>query len=411
MFSFFYNLAIGLYSLTYLPKIFSAKYTERRKFKLPNIQKTSKPLIWVHAVSVGETKAVAKLAEMLKKHFDATLVISNITGTGHQEAKKTLPFADYHILLPLDLSWTMKPLIEKVKPDLVILTETDFWYHFLKFSHEAGACIALVNGKISDRSYERLQAFPWIAKRLYQYVDLFCVQSDSYANKFHALGVPKDKIHAIPNLKYDDSPAPFDPSVLEAFKKQLGIQPDDYVVVAGSTHPGEESLILEAFFAAKIPRSKLLIVPRHPERFNAVADDLRKNGVLFSRFSEAAPPQNVILIDAMGVLRKCYAVGSIALVGGSFVPGIGGHNILEPAFFQLPVLFGPFMEGQAEMCEIVLKYKIGEQVKGEDLAENLKLSVSKEKIISALESIQGGVKETFREILHKYACEKSSRLL
>lgn len=402
MFSFLYNSALALYSLTYLPKIFSKKYTERRHFKMPDIQKGSKPLIWIHAVSVGETKAVAKLADMLKKHYNATLVISNITGTGHQEAKKSLPFADYHILLPLDFSWTMKSLISKAKPNLVILTETDFWYHFLKCSHDEGAKIALVNGKISVRSYDRLQRLPWLASRLFRYVDLFCVQSDLYADRFANLGVSKELIHTIPNLKYDDTPAPIDAATMDAFKQKLGIHQGEYVVVAGSTHPGEEALILKGFLEAKIPQSKLLIVPRHPERFNKVAEELKGLGVKFSRFSEGVATEQVILVDAMGVLRKCYSAGSIALVGGSFVPGIGGHNILEPAFSEIPVLFGPFMEGQAEMCEIVLKYGIGKQVAGDKIAESLLFSVPKEKIICALEGIQGGVIETFKEITKKY---------
>ncbi len=399
MFSLFYNFGLALYGLTYLPRFFSAKYTERRHFKMPRIVKGDKPLIWVHAVSVGETKAVAKLAKRLKEHYDATLVVSNITGTGHQEAKKSLPFADYHILLPLDFSWTMKRLLSEAKPNLVVLTETDFWYHFLKYSKAEGACVALVNGKISERSFQRLEKLPWLAKRLLGAVDLFCVQSELYGDRFTKLGVPDEKMHVIPNLKYDDTPAPIELGVLNAFKEKLGIADGEYVVVAGSTHPGEEAIVLREFLKADIPNSKLLIVPRHPERFNKVAEELK--GVA-SRFSLGETGKRVILVDAMGVLRKCYSVGSIALVGGSFVSGIGGHNILEPAFSEIPVLFGPHMEGQAEMREIVLKYEIGKQVRGDEIAENLRFAVPKEKIICALEAIQGGVSETFKEILKKY---------
>lgn len=407
MFSFFYNFALGLYALTYLPKIFSAKYTERRHFKMPLIQKTTKPLIWIHAVSVGETKAIVKLARKLKEHYNATLVVSNITGTGHQEAKKSLNFADYHVLLPLDFSWTMKRLAKEAKPDILILTETDFWYHFLKYCKEEGALIAVVNGKISERSYDRLKTLPRIANKLFNPVSLFCVQSQLYADRFLSLGVPAAKLHTFPNLKYDDTPPPIDPASLQEFKTRLGIVPGDYVIVAGSTHPGEEQLIVQAFLQAKIPQSKLLIVPRHPERFNAVAVLLENEVGKISRFSQNQKPEQITLIDTMGILRQCYAIGDIAIVGGSFVPGIGGHNILEPSFFHKPVLFGPHMEGQPDMVDIMLKYGIGKQTDRENLSEELRFSVLDEKFIQALRGIQGGVDATFNAITEKYACDKS----
>jgi 3-deoxy-D-manno-octulosonic-acid transferase len=374
---------------------------------MPHIEKTSKPLIWIHAVSVGETKAVAKLARRLKDHFDATLVISNITGTGHQEAKRSLSFADYHVLLPLDFSWTMKRLAQEAKPDLVILTETDFWYHFLKYCQLEGASIALVNGKISERSFHRLKLLPWLAKKLFEPVSLFCVQSQLYADRFLTLGVPTTKIHRFPNLKYDDVPPSVDPASLDEFKARLGILPGDYVIVAGSTHPGEELIVLQAFLKANIPNSKLLIVPRHPERFNAVAELLENEGVKVSRFAQNQKPAQVTLIDTMGILRQCYDIGTIAIVGGSFIPGVGGHNILEPAFFHKPVLFGPHMEGQPDMVDIVLKYRIGKQTNNENLAQELQFSVPDENFIQALGDIQGGVEATFKAITEKCACDKS----
>ncbi len=408
LFSFFYNLALGLYSLTYLPKLFSKKYALRRNFKMPEIVKTDRPMIWIHAVSVGETRAVVKLAQMLKEQLNGTLIFSNITTTGHQEALKSIPFADYHILLPLDFSWTMEALISKAKPDLVIITETDFWIHFLNQCEQKGAFIALVNGKISERSFKRLQYFPWLARKLYSPVSLFCVQSDVYGKKFHELGVPMDKIYTVPNLKYDDFPDVIDRGALRA---RLGIEEGDFVVVAGSTHPGEELIILEAFEKANIPSSKLLIVPRHPERFNEVGEVLKGRGLLFSRYTMRDTPHKVTLIDAMGLLRQCYAIASIAVVGGSFVPGVGGHNILEPVFLSVPVLFGPYMEGQIEMVEITLKYEVGKPTNAKNLCDDFGFSADKDKFIQALEGIQGGVIETFNLIMHKYACDKRHGIL
>lgn len=408
LFNSLYDSVLGLYALSYLPKFFAKKYAFRRKFKMPDIVKGDKPLIWVHAVSVGETKAVAKLAKLLKEHLNATLVFSNITGTGYQEALKSLPFADYHLLFPLDFSWTMRALIDKVKPDLVVLTETDFWINFLECAEQSGATIALVNGKISERSYQRLQYLPWLAKKLFSPVSLFCVQCELYGERFKTLGVPKEKIHTVPNLKYEDAPVQIDSTEL---KNKLGIVDGDFVIVAGSTHPGEELIILDAFLKANIPQSKLLIVPRHPERFNTVAGDLKRRGVAFSRYSENALSERVILVDAMGLLRQCYALGSIAVVGGSLVPGIGGHNILEPLFYSVPVLFGPFMNGQPDMVEIALKYGVGKATNGQELANDFEFSVPKEKFILAREGIQGGVQQTFELIMHKIACDKSRGIL
>lgn len=407
MFSFFYDLFLAAYSLAFLPKWWSEKYRVRREFSMPEIEKGARPLIWVHAVSVGETKAVCRLARRLKDHYHATLVFSCITGTGYAEAKKSAPFADYHVFLPLDFSWTMKKLIGKCKPDLVIITETDFWFHFINYCKEEGAVVALVNGKISNRSFHRLSYFPFLAHRLFSPLDLFAVQNSLYAERFHLLGVPMEKIFSIPNLKYDDTPPPFDHEVLETFRAMLGVTSDNPIVVAGSTHEGEELPVVEAFLKAKIPHSKLLLVPRHPERFARVAEQLEREGISFSVLSSGSLVESIVLIDAMGLLRQCYAIGTIAVVGGSFVPGIGGHNILEPAFYHLPVLFGPHMEGQPEMVEIVKKFEIGKQLSESELSENLQFSVSSEKFISALSSIQGGVSQTFEQILKKYPCDKS----
>ena len=405
VFSALYDFVLGLYGMTYLPKYFNKKYALRRHFKMPDIvKKTNGPLIWIHAVSVGETKAVSKLAKRLKEQLNGTLVFSNITATGHQEALKTIHFADYHVLFPLDFSWKMRALIDKVKPDLVILTETDFWYHFLTYTKANGATIAVVNGKISENSFKRLQYVPWFAEKIFSPVDVFCVQCGLYNDRFTALGVPKEKVHTVPNLKYEDTPVPVDSAEL---KNRLGISSADFIVVAGSTHPGEEALILEAFQKAAILNSKLIIVPRHPERFSRVADDLRKTGIKVQRYTENSPPENVILIDAMGLLRQCYSLASVAVVGGSFVPGIGGHNILEPLFYSVPVLFGPFMGGQPDMVEITLKYGIGKASDGQHLASDLTFSVPQEKFIQAREDIQGGVDKTFDLIMQKYACDKS----
>lgn len=379
--SFLYEIVLVLLGLFMFPKmiyqmIVKGKYRKslNKRFGsgFPVIKKGKRKLIWVHAVSLGETKAVAALVKMLKNQLhDPVLVFSTTTETGYVEACRTIP-ADYHVYLPFDFGWVIKPIIKRTAPDLVILCESDFWYNFLSASKKIGAQIAVVNGKLSSHSQERFHKIPFFSRKLFSCIDLFCVQGNVYRKRFESLGVPSDKIIVTGNMKFDGDYAKLPSNQLEAWRSELGIQPNEPVLVVGSSHHPEETQLLKAMSTvwAQYPDLKLVLVPRHPERFNEVAGIIQKSNLKFRRLSQktnAVNKASVILIDAMGLLRKCYQLADIAIVAGSYTPKVGGHNILEPSWYGVPVIFGPHMQTQPDLVDLIREYEAGLQVRMEEL--------------------------------------------
>ncbi len=377
LFSLFYEIILILLALVSLPSflfqlIFKKKYRnnilQRLGCKFPQIEKSGRRLIWIHAVSVGETKAISSFVKRIKAEPNPPVILfSNTTETGHSEACQTIK-ADYHVYLPFDFGWIIKRIVKKVSPDLVILCESDFWVNFLHTAKRIGAQIAVINGKISERSAKRLAKWPTFASKLFSPVDFFCIQNQLYLDRFVQLGVLKPKCMISGNIKFDSEYPSMPERELIEWQKRLGITPDDLVIVAGSSHHGEESLIMRIFtsLSKDFPTAKLLIVPRHPERFDEVGRLLSTGSVSFSRLSQnnANPQTKIILIDAMGHLRQMYQLADIAIVCGSFVKNIGGHNILEPSWYGVPVLFGPYMHNQPELVDLVLENEAGLQVDG-----------------------------------------------
>lgn len=384
MFTFFYELTLILLGCIAFPKmlfqfLFKGKYRKSflKRFGsgFPLIEKGKRPVVWIHAVSLGETKAVAALTQKLKKKLVHPLIIfSTTTETGYVEACRTIP-ADYHVFLPFDFGWVIKPIIKRTCPDLVILCESDFWLNFLKASKKAGALVALVNGKVSTKSMLRFQKFKGFAKALFSCIDLFCVQSQVYRKRFEAIGVPNEKIVITGNMKFDGDYTPLPVEKIAAWRQELGIQENDPVIVVGSSHAPEESICLRAMQKvwAHYPNVKIMFVPRHPERFNEVAGILQKNNINFRRLSQkhTDSSNSVILIDAMGLLRKCYQLASLAIVGGSYTSKVGGHNILEPCWYGVPVFYGPFMHSQPDLVDLVKEYGAGKQTTCDDLPDTL----------------------------------------
>lgn len=381
-----YDLALWVYALFMLPKmlyqrIVHGKYrnvmTKRFGFGFPNISKKEKKLIWIHAVSVGETKAVAALAKKLKKELnDPIIVVSSVTDTGYAEAQRSLPFANYHVYMPFDLYFLIFPIIKRIKPDLVILSESDFWYNFLRCSKKYGAKLALVNGKISQKSLARFLNVPGFAKKLFSLLDVICVQNQLYRDRFLELGLDPKKIVVTGNMKLDEVYPKLQPTELTEWRKQLGITSETQVLVAGSTHDPEEKMLLDALkeIWEKNPNLKVLIVPRKPERFSEVAALLSKRNIPFGRFSSlgvATGQEKVILIDTMGLLRKCYQLADVAFVGGSFTEKVGGHNIIEPCWYGVPVVFGPYTHTQTEFVSLVQEYRAGMQIPSDKFSQVL----------------------------------------
>lgn len=342
-----------------LPALFRRQnLPERLGRRFPKIEKKGQKLVWLHAVSLGETKAIAPLAKRIKEAWNPLIIVSTITETGLAEAKKSIPFASAHLFLPYDLSWIIRPIIRETSPDLMLLSETDFWPNFLRAGKEAGAKIALVNGKLSERSTGRYRRLAWAAQKyVWPSIDLFCVQSETYKQRFEQVGVPGERLVVTGNIKQD---RPIAPLCKEEWRRKFGIEPGERVLVAASTHDPEERLILQA--VKGIPRLKLLLAPRHPERFQEVGELLQSEGVPFQRYSTSGKPEKTILIDQMGLLDPCFQIADLALVGGSFTDRVGGHNILEPCAYGTPVLFGPHMHAQPDMTALIREYGAGRQI-------------------------------------------------
>jgi 3-deoxy-D-manno-octulosonic-acid transferase len=417
MFSLFYNFGLLLLAVLMLPKLLwqrfvHGKYRQSLKARLgislpPFTPRKGQEVIWIHAVSMGETRAIILLFHKIRAAYpDTAILISTTTETGHAEAKRSMPEADAHFFLPLDFSWTIRRVIQQLQPTRLILCESDFWLHLLKIAKERGVKIDLVNGKVSERSCKRFQRFTFFTRKLFANFDLFCVQSDRYRDRFVSMGIPDEKIYVTGNLKFDSSAKKMEISESAAFKESLGMAPNDQVLVIGSTHAPEEDWILSALSSVwkKIPDLKVILVPRQPERFHEVAHLIQQKEIAFRRLSEKKKGnERLILVDAMGKLNQCYQIATVAIVGGSYILRVGGHNIFEPIVFGIPVLFGPHMHSQPDLEEIVLTSGSGKQVNIGQLSENLIEILEKpdirNKYINAChclaQSIQGATERTF----------------
>jgi 3-deoxy-D-manno-octulosonic-acid transferase len=399
--------------VVFLPKFIweAIRYQKHRKsfleklgfkipvFSLPHDNVT----IWVHSISMGETKAVAPLVEQMRKQMPhASIVISTTTETGLAEARRRMPELDHYFYLPLDFSWTMKKLARRIKPDLLILVESDFWYNLVSYNKK----VVLVNGKISETSQSRFRFFSFFTKKLFSEFDLLCLQSQRYASRFENLGVDTSKIVVTGNLKFDQ---PFPHLDIERWKADLGIGPNDKVITLGSTHDPEEDQLISALepLFDKFLTLKILLVPRHPERFAAVAALLEKKKIHFAKFSDHLPKQGnerIILIDAMGILSACYQLSDIAIVGGSYVSHVGGHNIFEPAALGIPTLFGPHMETQRDLVDVVVHGGAGMQVPLSSLTGTIEQMLAeprhdmKQAGLKLAEEVQGATDRTWKSI-------------
>lgn len=385
---FLYEVALIFITILAIPKVvysllFYKKYRhslfQRFGVGFPVSGSKEKPSIWIHAVSVGETRAIVSVARELKKHFpDHILIISSASETGHAEAKRSLPFADFHVFFPLDFSIVIRRVIKKASPRLVVLCESDFWYHFLYYSKKQGAAIALVNGKISERSMRRFSLVSFFSNRLFGLFDVICTQNRLYRGRFIEAGADPQKIAVTGNLKFDDEYPRLTSDETADWRRKLGIENSQTVLTIGSTHSPEEQMILEVLedIWKKHPDFRVLLVPRHPERFKDVGQILEKEGIRWINFSDIKQRtgrEQVILIDTMGLLRMCYQLSDLALVGGSFTDQVGGHNILEPCWYGKPVLFGPHMGAQVEMVDLMKQYGGGVQVDQKELYSILEL--------------------------------------
>lgn len=373
-----YNCALCLYALCILPKIvwqcfvqgkYKKSFKARLGLTLPSIDThSSQPLIWIHAVSMGETRAAIPFFRLLRAQYPhVRIVLSSTTETGHAEAKKSMPDAEAHFFLPFDFPWTVRKFLKHLKPMSLIFVEGDIWFNWLNEAKKGNTSLFLINGKISERSTKRFRLVPSFSKTLFSLFDRLCVQNETYAHRFLSLGVSSDKLTVTGNIKLDAPIKPMSSAELNHFKHALGITPHDPVIVIASTHEPEEQWLLSTLdpVYAAFPNLKVILIPRHPERFAPVAHLLHKHRPLIYSQRNTTPDKEkrrLILIDAMGLVHSCIQCARIAIIGGSFVSHVGGHNIYEPVLYSVPVLFGPHMHNQPDLPQLILNAHCGKQV-------------------------------------------------
>lgn len=319
------------------------------------LRSDARPAIWIHAVSVGEALAVAGLVQRLQVEFpEHRVLISTTTKTGQELARKR--FGDENVFyFPLDFAFCIRPFMRAIRPSLVVLAETEFWPNFLRLARASGANVAVVNARISDRSFPRYRRWRRMLRRVLGNIDVFCAQTEQDAHRLREIGAAAERVHVSGNLKFDVQPPKTAPIVeqLRNAIQQGGAGP---VIVAGSTVEGEEELLLRDFqqlIASKFPKSLLILAPRHPERFSSVAQVPAFSQGTFahrSEWKETALCAGVFLLDSIGELASTYALAEVAIVGGSFAAR-GGHNILEPAWFAKPIITGPHYENFREIVD------------------------------------------------------------
>jgi 3-deoxy-D-manno-octulosonic-acid transferase len=314
-----------------------------------------RPAIWIHAVSVGETLAAKPLIAALRARFPQyRLVISTTTATGQAVARSRVTEADEVCYFPLDWSFSARRALDAIRPRVVILMESELWLNFLSECKTRGIPVIVANGRVSDRSFRRSRKFGFFVRRLYGLVTRFAMQSRLDADRAIGLGAPADRVAIAGNLKFEIGDVNDSPKIAEAAKTfALGSTP---LVIAGSTTDGEEEMVVAAFEELRketgFKRVRLLIAPRHPERFDVVARSLKSSGLRVARRSSPegdCGAADVILLDTVGELAALYRFASAVFVGGSLVPK-GGHNVLEPALYAKPIVVGPHMENFREIA-------------------------------------------------------------
>ncbi|MGL6076660.1 MAG: 3-deoxy-D-manno-octulosonic acid transferase [Fimbriiglobus sp.] len=304
------------------------------------------PVVWFHGVSVGEIHLLTTLLKAYREqHPTHRLVISSTTDTGLTEARARFPL-DVVIPFPLDFSWAIRATFARVKPSKIILAESELWPNFLMIAKQERIPVVVVNGRMSPRSFARLRRFRPIAAGMLRLVSRFAMQSPDYAARLRELGVPPERIHVTGSVKYDGATA--DRASPKAVELRRLLHPEVApILVLGSTHAPEEELLLAVWKELRLrhPSLRLIIVPRHPDRFTEVANLAARQGVNWAKRSEIREPHPempaIVVLDTIGELGAAWSLATIGFTGGSLDGHRGGQSMIEPAGYGVPVAFGP----------------------------------------------------------------------
>jgi 3-deoxy-D-manno-octulosonic-acid transferase len=321
---------------------------------------------------VGEILAAGRLADIIRTRFPYhSILLSAFTHTGYEIARQTKS-ADLVIFLPLDHPWIVRRALSTFDPSLIVFLETEVWPNFLRLAHRRGTPTVLLSGRFSARSYRKYGLFSWFFKSVLHHFSFMGMQTEDDADRARSLGADPRRVSVTGNLKIAVSLSASDSDGVAA--ESFEVKPNaegPHLLVAGSSHRGEEEILLTAFRTLKqrFPGLQMVLAPRHPQRFREVEKLLNGSGLDFERKSDnngrTFTPHDVLLLDTLGDLPSFYAHGDIAFVGGSLVDA-GGHNLLEPARCRRPVLFGPHMANFAAFAQAMKVKGAGIEVRSAD---------------------------------------------
>lgn len=343
-----------------------ARWKERFGFVPDSIKQVDEFDLWIHAVSVGEARAASPLINrLLAERPNCRILLTTTTPTGSAMVKMMLNDKVSHCYFPYDLNWSMKRFVSSVKARTVLIMETEIWPNMISAVKRSGSTLVYTNVRLSERSYLRYAKVPGFVKQTLDQVDHFAVQGKADRKHLELLGVAPDKISETGSIKFDVYVPPSLRESAEVMRRQLG--QDRLIWIAGSTREGEESKIISAYRQLKknFPSLLLVLVPRHPERFDYMARKIQRRGLQCARrtegHAEISPEVDVYLGDTMGELSLMYACSDVAFVGGSLVP-LGGQNILEPCALGVPVVFGKHMFNFPDISRWTIKEGAGRMV-------------------------------------------------
>jgi 3-deoxy-D-manno-octulosonic-acid transferase len=322
------------------------------------------PCVWMHAVSVGEVNLLRSLVDRLKERRpDCDLVISTTTMTGYALANARFPELTV-FYCPLDFSWAVRRAMQRVRPNVLVLAELELWPNLIRAAGERGAAVAVVNGRLSEKSFRGYRRIDWFFRRVLAQLDLVVAQNETYAGRFLDLGADPDRLYVSGSLKFDEAQTNRANPATESLRRLAGFEADAPIFLAGSTQHPEEQAALGAYLALREshPRLRLILVPRHPDRFDEVAELLAAAPVAWRRRSQLNSPPGaaqgessapVLLVDVVGELGAWWGMANVAFVGGSFGKR-GGQNMVEPAAYGAAVSFGPNTWNFRDIAESLL---------------------------------------------------------
>ena len=421
-----YNILFTFFLLLYAPYCF-VRGLFRKRFRrllaerlgsIPNLRGRSP--VWIHAASVGEVICSVPLVRKIKEEFpQVPLLLTTMTPTGNSTAKQLIPEAEVISFFPLDHPLTVRRAIGRIGPRLLLLAETELWPNLLRTCGKEQIPVFLFNGRISKKSLKGYLSLKSLFGDALQFITRFLMQTEGDRGRIVEIGAPPDRVKVVGNMKFDQAL----PSVARGgegtMARSLGLRGEEILLIAGSTHAGEEEILLGLFkeLRSAVPNFFLLLAPRHLDRLDEVEKTIKKEGLSWTRKSALSTDRGqpverqdgvspVILLDTMGELMRLYSLGTLVFVGGSLVP-VGGHNPLEPLAFKKCVLFGPYMFNFSEISRRLVESGGAVQVDGRgNLLFQMKSLLTNEKRrreigekgYQFLQKHRGATEKTFEEI-------------